>query len=153
TAARWSRASWRIWWCCRATSSTRGNATTSRLLRWCSRWSAVESCTRRSEPRGNQAMTRKTSSAPVGGVALKLQGKAVALAGNVNEWHRQALAHFIKAEGGKLVEQMTISLDYLVIVNWWRKGQPAEAKEAEKLNQKQGAAIQIVAEQDFYLLF
>ncbi len=93
-------------------------------------------------------MTRKKSAA----VAPKLQGKTVALTGKGHDWDVQSLAPLIEGEGGKLVQKVTRALGYLVIVNWHRKGQPAQAREAEELNRKHGTSIQVLQQQDFYNL-
>jgi uncharacterized protein YjbI with pentapeptide repeats len=98
-------------------------------------------------------MSQKKRGAAVGGVAPKLQGKTVAVAGDVQEWGLKQLTAFVRAEGGRMVPGVTAALDYLVILSWWQRKKPAEARAAEELNRRQGATIQILKEQDFYALF
>src|SRR5206468_1767961 len=58
----------------------------------------------------------------------------------------------IRIEGGTIVEDVTVGLDYL-IVGRTRSGQPSAAeKQADRLNQTKGAAIRVVSAQDFYAL-
>jgi uncharacterized protein YjbI with pentapeptide repeats len=93
-------------------------------------------------------MARKRAAA-VGGVAPKLQGKTVALAGKVHDQVRKTMAKFVRAEGGTLAAGVTPSLDYLVILEWRRKGRPAAVKQAEELNRRRGAAIRILSKDEF----
>jgi hypothetical protein len=97
-------------------------------------------------------MTQTTPGTPSGGVPPKLQGKTVALAGEAQGSCLERVAALVRAEGGKVVPRLTKSLDYLVLVGWWRAKQPRAAKEAERLNRQQRASIQILRDQDFYQL-
>src|SRR5262245_38137580 len=95
-------------------------------------------------------MTRKQSARATGKVAPKLKGKTVGLTGNPTHWDVERITKVVRAEGGQVVRGVTASLDYLVLVRWHRKGRPADAREAERLNQKHGASIRILTEEDFH---
>src|SRR5262245_34345484 len=95
-------------------------------------------------------MARKQSARGTGKVAPKLKGKTVAFTGKVNDSDVDRLTKLVLGEGGQLVRGVTASLGYLVLVGWAKKGRQADAREAERLNRKEGASIRILPLQDFY---
>src|SRR5262249_9533860 len=82
----------------------------------------------------------------------KFKGKTFALAGKLSIGRDRA-EELVKMEGGKLVDDVTGKLDYLV-TGPTRTGSPSSAeKKANQLNQNKGAAIQIISDTDFLALF
>jgi uncharacterized protein YjbI with pentapeptide repeats len=102
-------------------------------------------------------MTQKTTAkrpAKATVVAPRLAGKTIAFAGRFYEPYRSvedAFGRQIKSEGGKLVADVTPALDYLVVGR--TRGHTDAEKKAERLNQTQGASIQILDENTFRQLF
>lgn len=78
-------------------------------------------------------------------------GKTFALAGRFDQEQRQRVLQLVEGEGGQVVEDITSTLDFLVLGDPVAK-KVAGQKEAEQLN-KQGAAIRIISRADFWELF
>ncbi|HEY7314067.1 MAG TPA: pentapeptide repeat-containing protein [Gemmataceae bacterium] len=106
-------------------------------------------------------MTKRTLARPAKAdrVPLKLKGKTVAFAGKFGKFPYQSriqsgeevFGRLIETEGGTVVADVTANLDYLVIGQ--TRGRTEAEKQAERLNQKHGAAIQILDENGFHQRF
>jgi NAD-dependent DNA ligase len=78
----------------------------------------------------------------------KCAGKTLLFAGK--SWRLPRLTELATAEGGRVVDAVSPTLDYIVVGQ--ARGTPPQVKEAEKLNLKQGAAIEILDEAGFLAL-
>src|SRR6516165_7753353 len=84
--------------------------------------------------------------------APKFKGRVVAFTGgHRRDWKRAA--EFVEGEGGRVVEDVTADVNYLVVSVLTTKRSTQTQHKALRLNQKQGASVQIVSESDFYDLF
>lgn len=92
----------------------------------------------------------KTAKAKKPAKSQKLAGKIVCFTGALRA-DKESLAAIIAEEGGRIVESVSESLDYLVRGEFASKTSAAE-KKAQSLIQKKGAPIQILDEADFHQL-
>ncbi|MBI3411926.1 MAG: pentapeptide repeat-containing protein [Planctomycetes bacterium] len=79
------------------------------------------------------------------GWGTKFTGKTFAFAGKT--WNVDQYKELVTSEGGNVVDDVSAKLDYLILGR--ARGKTAQEKEAEKLNAKSGAAIQVLSETDF----
>src|SRR5262245_462680 len=80
----------------------------------------------------------------------KLKGKTFAFTGTLLSGRRAGVTELIEAEGGRVVDDVTATLDYLVVGH---SATPTAAqKKADRLNQK-GASVQLIDESQLYDLF
>jgi uncharacterized protein YjbI with pentapeptide repeats len=85
--------------------------------------------------------------------ALKFQGKTVALVGQRKNWSPDSrLPQLIEAEGGRMVEDVTADVHFLVVYNPSPRGQWAAEKKAEQINRKRGAHIRVIDVAAFWQL-
>jgi uncharacterized protein YjbI with pentapeptide repeats len=98
-------------------------------------------------------MAKSKSARPPGGPlpAPRLAGKTLAFAGRWSSYRLEELTQLIESEGGKVVPEVTAQFDYLVVGK--ARGRTATEKQADRLNQKQGASIQFLDEQSLAQLF
>jgi uncharacterized protein YjbI with pentapeptide repeats len=98
---------------------------------------------------------QRTEPNPTGNLpALRLQGKTIAFASKLATWWPdRGYPRLIEAEGGRVVEEVTTALDFLVVNKSCPRGQWAAEKKAEQLNQKKGGQIQILDCDAFFRLF
>src|SRR5262245_41153686 len=93
---------------------------------------------------------KKKTAGGIPGWTPRCAGKSVLFTGK--SYRLAQLTALVEAEGGNVVDAVTPKLDYVVVLGRSR-GTPAAAKEAQKLNQKQGANITVLAEPDFLTHF
>jgi uncharacterized protein YjbI with pentapeptide repeats len=97
-------------------------------------------------------MARKTTTtrpAKIDWKALRLKGKTFAFTGTLIHGERKKVAERVQAEGGRVVEDATADVDYLVVGSSRSAGPSAAEQKAQRLNQ-QGAAIQIIDEDQLH---
>jgi len=83
----------------------------------------------------------------------KFRKKTFAITGKLQQIQRDRAKQLIEMEGGKLVDDVTVKVDYLV-AGATPSGNPSAAeKKAGQLNQNKGAAIQVMSESDSLALF
>jgi len=87
------------------------------------------------------------------GASQKLKRKTFALTGKLQQINPERAKQLIEMEGGRLVNDVTVKLDFLVTGITRGGNISAKEKKAGQLNQKKGAAIQVMAESDFLALF
>lgn len=82
--------------------------------------------------------------------APKLKGKTFTFTGTLHHGGREDVAQHVRAEGGRVLDTVAAGVDYLV-VGTTRSGQPTQAEQkAQRLNQKRGAAIQMIDEDQLH---
>jgi uncharacterized protein YjbI with pentapeptide repeats len=81
----------------------------------------------------------------------RFAGKTFAIAGKLTRWIQERVTELIEADGGEVVEEVTATLDYLVVGQVSGKTTLAQ-KQVEKLQQEQGASTQVLPLQDFWQL-
>src|SRR6516225_4346629 len=97
-------------------------------------------------------MPKQSSKASPWKQSQKFKGKTFALAGKLLIGRDRA-EQLVSMEGGKLVDDVSVKLGYLV-AGPTRTGSPSSAeKKASQLNQNKGASIQIISDTDFLALF
>src|SRR5262245_3567490 len=75
----------------------------------------------------------------------KLQGKTFVFARKKNDFFpEREYTQLITAQGGKVVRDVTAGLDFVVLWERCPTGKWGAVKQAEQLNQKKGASIQIL---------
>ncbi len=98
-------------------------------------------------------MAREPSStASVRWDVQRFAGNTFAFAGELSDWEREHVRKLIQGDGGQLVEEITPTLDFLVLTRPKRLTEPAR-KLAIRLNKTGGAQIQILESEAFYDLF
>jgi uncharacterized protein YjbI with pentapeptide repeats len=83
----------------------------------------------------------------------KLQGKTFVLAGRMYDYSRQLYQRVIEAEGGTVVKNVNVDVDFVLVQESSPSGRSAAEKQADKLNRAKGASIGILGHDDFFKLF
>src|SRR5690349_7538126 len=97
-------------------------------------------------------MAAKSTEPKVDWAAPRLKGKTFVFAGTPSYVTDQIRQRLLEVEGGKIVQDVTAKLDFLVAGQTRGGGPSAQEKKATQLIQK-GAAIRILDENEFLELF
>jgi uncharacterized protein YjbI with pentapeptide repeats len=97
-------------------------------------------------------MSAKATAATIDWAAPRLKGKSFVFAGTRSYMANQIRQRLLEAEGGKIAEDVSAKLDFLVAGPTRGGGPSAQEKKATQLIQK-GAAIRVLDENEFLELF